>query len=144
MRENDRMRTTSAELLKNMQAEPDFKHWLFWKVVHDGRVPFEDALDSGAAFARCSQESVRRYLKKEVSAERLYQLLVDSDSKEKVVFLKPVWTSFRAKEEEAKEMNRIVKNWKDLAKDDPFSALSQRGKPQKPEACNGDPSKAQA
>src|SRR5258708_2304923 len=58
MFETERLRTNSVELLKNMQAEPDFRHWLFWKVVHDGKVFFEDALDAGAAFARCSQETV--------------------------------------------------------------------------------------
>jgi hypothetical protein len=119
--ENEHLRVNSLELLKNMQAEPDFKHWLFRKVVREGSVLFEDSLDEGAAVARCSQETIRRYLKKEVSKVRLYRVVLDAITKKKMVELKPEWRTFLKKAEEKKELDRIVKNWKELLKDDPRS-----------------------
>jgi len=123
---NERLRTNSVEIIKNMQAEPDFKHWLFWKVVHDGMILFENALDGGAAFARCSQETVRRYLKKELSDERLYKTINDPDTGNKLVMLKPEWTIFRAKEEERKKMSRVIQNWKEILNEDPLSTLIKK------------------
>lgn len=124
--ENERIRTNSIELMKNMQAEPDFRHWLFWKIVHDGKVFFEDALDAGAAFARCSQETIRRYIRKELSEIRPYMKIADPDSKDKIVVFKPEWATFRQRKEDQKHMNRVVKNWKELMQEDAFSGLAQR------------------
>lgn len=111
--ESEPQRTNSIQIIKSLQAEPDFRHWLFWKVVHDGKVSFEDALDTGAAFARCSQETIRRYIKKEVSEVRLYQLVEDPDSRKKIIQLKPQWATFRKKEEDRMMLEKQARNWKD-------------------------------
>jgi hypothetical protein len=138
--ESDRPKTIPVEIQKNMQAEPDFRHWLFWKVVHDGSVLFEDALDGGAAFARCSQESIRRYLKKEVSEVRLYRFVEGPDTNKKLVDLKPEWAVFRDKEEEKRKMSRVVRNWKELLSEDPSRSVA-KGKQKDKESEGGEPSR---
>jgi hypothetical protein len=123
MCDNVRLHTNSIEIIKNMQAEPDFKHWLFYKIVHDDRIFFEDALDGGAAFARCSQETIRRYIKKEVSEVRIYRQLEDPDTHKKLIMLKPEWETFRTKIEEKKQMNKVVRNWKKVMNEEVYPPL---------------------
>ena len=113
MFDNEGLRTNSVEIIKNLQAEPDFRHWLFWKIIRDRKVLFEDALDAGAAFARCSQETVRRYLKKEISEVRLYSLIEEPESKKKLVVFKPELSICRGWQEEKERHKRFSQNWKD-------------------------------
>jgi hypothetical protein len=89
---------SSAEFLKNMQAEPDFKHWLFSEIWRKARLPLNDVLDCGAAIARCSQATVNRYLKKECSRVRLYQIIEETDTKGRFVEFNPEWEELRKQE----------------------------------------------
>jgi len=116
MDQYDRIRSNSAEFVKNQQAEPAFKHWLFVELVHHYRILLEEAINSGAAIARCSQETIKRYLKKETSKVRLYQLIEDNETKEIFIEFKPKWTGFRRKEEERKELDKQADNWKEAMK----------------------------
>jgi hypothetical protein len=126
MFENERLRTNSVELIINMKAEPNFKHWLFWKIIHDGTIFFEKALNGGAAFARISQETIRRYLKKELSELRFYEEAKDPDTGEKIVLFKPEWAIFRQSREEKEKMIQVVRNWKEAMNEEAFSSLSKK------------------
>ncbi len=104
-----------AEFKKNLTSEPAFKHWLFEMVVKSGKVEFEEVLNSGAAIARCSQETIRRYLAKETSKVRLYAIECDRRTHEKYVRLKPSWNNFRASNESKKKLMQQAKNWRDAS-----------------------------
>jgi hypothetical protein len=118
-----RLRANSIEILINLKSEPNFNHWLFWKISHNGEIPFEEALDGGATFARCSQETVRRYLKKDCCELGLYRLVIDTDTHQKIIILKPEWETFRVKKEEKKKMSRVLKNWKKVMNEDIYPPL---------------------
>ncbi len=108
-----------AEFKKNLTAEPAFKHWLFEMVVKNGRVPIEEVLNSGAAVAHCSQETIRRYLAKETSKERIYTVEIDVGTREKYVRLKSPWDKFRALNDAKKTLSRQAKNWRDASEPSP-------------------------
>lgn len=118
MPESERLKINSVEIIKNRQAEPDFKHWLFWKIKHELTISFESVLDGGAAFARCSQETVRRYLKKELSESRMYRMAIHPVSGEKIVALKLEWETFRARQEEEAKLKKVMQNWKEVLNED--------------------------
>jgi hypothetical protein len=86
---------------------------LFAEVVRLGEVPFDEVLDSGAAVARCSQETIKRYLRKAASAVGLYDLVEDPKARTQLVRLKPRWAAFRKREEERKTLELQARNWKD-------------------------------
>ncbi|HEX9657766.1 MAG TPA: HNH endonuclease signature motif containing protein [Bacteroidota bacterium] len=65
----------SAELEKSQVAEPSFRHWLYWEMKQQGMMKAEDALNAGAEVAQCSQETVRRYLKKVCSIAGMYDVV---------------------------------------------------------------------
>lgn len=112
---------SSAEFKKNLQAEPDFRHWLFTEIWRKGRLPLEEVIDCGAALARCSQESIRRYLRKECSRVRIYEIVEDSETKQKFVQFKPEWESHRKQEEQRRNNDRFAGNWREeLIKDVAF------------------------
>lgn len=128
MRDTGRSIVCSYEIKKNLQAETDFRHWLFWKIRREGKVIYEVALDTGAAFARCSQETVRRYLKKETSEIRLYQVTRDPESEEKILTFRPRWACFLEQEKEDARMKQVVRNWKTTLREEalPVTADSMR------------------
>ena len=112
---------SSAQLKKNQQAEPDFRHWLFLEIWRKGKLLLDDVIDSGAAQAGCSQDSIKRYLRKECSRVRIYDLVQDLDTKEKFVQLKSEWEQHRKKEEEQRADDCRARNWeKDDVKVVPF------------------------
>jgi len=105
--EPEKTRINSAEFAKNLQSEPDFRHWLFAEVWRNGRVEWEEALDCGASIARCSQETIRRYLKKEASRVRPYRVVEDQETKTKYVVFRENWEQVRRKEEERRANDRL-------------------------------------
>ena len=107
------VRTTSAELKKNEQAEPDFRHWLFIEIWRKGRLPLEEVIDCGAAVAGCSQETIKRYLRKESSRVRLYQILEEPETGRKYVQFRPEWEKHRKKEEGRRTLDRQARNWRE-------------------------------
>jgi hypothetical protein len=111
--ENLNSRLKSAELTKNERTEPTFRHYLFAEVSRHGRVKLEDIIDEGAAYADCSQETIRRYLRKEKTKLRPYQIVEDPIDKEKYVEFKPEWNTFRQKQEARKLLNEQANNWKE-------------------------------
>jgi len=67
--------TISAELEKNRSTEPTFRHWLYWAVKTGGAISFGEAVDAGAEVAMCSQESIKRYIRKVCSTAGMYGLV---------------------------------------------------------------------
>jgi hypothetical protein len=111
----------SAEFRKNLQSEPAFRHFLFIEIWRKGMVPVDELIDCGAAVARCSQESVRRYLRKECSRVRLYEVVDDPESKQRSVRFKPEWDRHRQKELKRRQLDWQAQNWrKDQIKDVSF------------------------
>jgi hypothetical protein len=111
----------SAEFRKNLQSEPAFRHFLFIEVWRRGMVPIDELIDCGAAAARCSQETVKRYLRKECSHVRLYEVVDDPESKQRSVRFRPEWERHRQKELKRRELDWQARNWrKDQIKDISF------------------------
>lgn len=104
---------TSATLKKNQQAEPDFRHWLFLEVWRDGRLLLEDVIDSGAAYANCSQDAIKRYIRKECSRVRIYEMVKDHNMGREYIQFKSEWEEHRKKAEARKTLDRIARNWND-------------------------------
>lgn len=112
---------SSAEFKKNLQSEPDFRHWLFVEIWRKGGLPLDEVINCGAAVARCSQESIKRYLRKEYSRVRLYEIIEDPGTKQKLVQFKHEWEKFRQKEEKRRQLDWQARNWrKDQIKDVSF------------------------
>jgi len=110
----DLPRASSAEFLKNLQSEPDFKHFLFIEVWRKGSIEINEAYNCGAAIARCSPETIRRrYLPKEVSRVRPYMVIENEDTKTKYIVFRKHWEHARLKEEKQRTLNRQALNWKD-------------------------------
>jgi hypothetical protein len=106
-------RSLSPELEKNLHAEPRFRHWLFSNVVHHTRIKLATVLNGGAETAHCSQETIKRYVRKLTWEEGLYHMVMDIDTQTEFVELKPAWDTFRKKIEEVKKLDEQVKNWKE-------------------------------
>jgi hypothetical protein len=101
---------TSLEFLKNMKAEPAFRHWLFEEVVRRGAVPYQEILNMGAVAARSSQATIRRYLDKELTPLRLYHSLQEGEMR--MVRLRPEWEEFRRVLATQKLLDRQARNWR--------------------------------
>jgi hypothetical protein len=110
------IKTNSAELIKNQQSEPAFRHYLFIEIVHHTRRLFEEIILEGASTAHCSQATIKRYLEKETCKIRLYRIVEDEATKEKYIEFKPEWNAFRKKDEERRRLNELANNWKEEMK----------------------------
>lgn len=128
MCENEQVRTNSIEIIRNMVSEPNALHFIFWRMIRDGKILLEDALDGAASFARCSQETVRRYLKKELSELRLYMLREDPETGKKVIQFKPEWAIFREKLEDREKQKKVIRNWEEIMNEEAFGSLPSKNK----------------
>jgi hypothetical protein len=54
----------TAEMKKNLEAEPFFRRWLFVYLRKEEKIEIKDLYDTGAEVAHCSQDAVKRYTKK--------------------------------------------------------------------------------
>jgi len=63
-------RVSSAEMQKNIEAEPAFREWLYRMIQRNGgRISISsDLIDSAAEYCHCSQQTIRRYLSKTTSS----------------------------------------------------------------------------
>lgn len=59
----------SAEMEKNATAEPRFRRWLLSELARKGRKELQEAINSGSEISKCSQEAVKRYIKRVCSNE---------------------------------------------------------------------------
>jgi DNA-binding PadR family transcriptional regulator len=96
-------------------------------VVRREEVPFDEVLDSGAAVARISQATVRRYLARDASPVRIYHIVKQGE--EKVVRLRPEWERFRKVLADRKLLDEQARNWrKDLLDGLPVVMEKRRSK----------------
>lgn len=107
------VRSTSAEFVKNQRSEPAFRHWLFMEIIKYGRLELNDVINTGAAVAGCGQQAIRRYLAKETSRVRLYQIIKDTETGFFFVEFRPKWGKFRQKLVEDRLLDKQSENWKD-------------------------------
>jgi hypothetical protein len=81
----DEERIFSAEFKRNREAEPKFRHWIYDELRENNQMSFDDVLNNGAEYAGCSQEAIKRYLKKMCSREGIMQIMEDERKKWYVV-----------------------------------------------------------
>lgn len=67
-------RPMTPEMAVNKKSEPYFRNWLFGKIMESGHFPYQEAVNSGAEVCDISVETVKRYLRKCLSDEGLYEL----------------------------------------------------------------------
>jgi hypothetical protein len=63
-REFEEVKRASPEMEKNTEAEPTFRHWIFEELRERITLPIDEVIDSGAEVSHCSQETIKRYLRK--------------------------------------------------------------------------------
>lgn len=80
--ELDTPQISSAEYSKNQEAEPLFRHWLYDNVRTLGEIEYQEAIDCGAEIANCSQESVKRYIRKLCSSVGI--MLIEREADERI------------------------------------------------------------
>ena len=139
--------TKSLELLKNMEGEPAFKRWLFPEMVRRRTILLKEALDSGAAIARLSQETVKRYASKETCPVRPYMITYIHGKR--YIQFKPEFESFRKVVEERRKGNadesaivdKAIENVQGVVRSDDrkkqkqsSNAASQQTREEKPES----------
>jgi len=91
MRSDTRDQST-AEMQKNAQAEPMFRHWIVEQIRHskDKRIRKDEAINGGAEYASCSPETIRkRYLPKMLSSVGMLFIYDDASVGETFITLKP-------------------------------------------------------
>jgi len=103
-----RPRVQSAEFEKNKVCEPAFRHWIIKTIKKFGSITLDDAVDGGAEYVGCSQQTIRRYLRKMCSNEGILE--IDDKNPQKVVLIrfKEKFKLMRAPE----ILSQQAKNWK--------------------------------
>ncbi|MGB2867845.1 MAG: HNH endonuclease signature motif containing protein [Bacteroidota bacterium] len=89
VQEIDRASAGSAEMQKNLEAEPAFAHWLYEEIRKSGKITLDDALNGGALAARCSQMTIKRYLKKLTFRDGPFEMLEDQEKNIFIFLRKP-------------------------------------------------------
>jgi hypothetical protein len=79
-RELAQPKITSAEFLKNTKSEPSFCHWIHRILRKEHRIPYDDAINSGAQMAGCSPVTAKRYLDKLTSSVGPCQVFYDDEA----------------------------------------------------------------
>jgi hypothetical protein len=107
------VKVQSAEFLKNMQSEPNFRHWLFYQIVHLGQLKLDEVVACGAEFTGLSPQTIRRYLDKLTSRIGLYRYQEANEGGKMMISLKPKWETFRRTNAEKARLREQAKNWRD-------------------------------
>lgn len=102
----------SAEFLKNTEAEPTFRHWLFYNIVRCVTIEVNEVVACGAELARCSPDTIKKYLTKVVCTFGLYQYDTTTSSGKTLIRLKPQYESFRRTIEKREILEMQTRNWK--------------------------------
>ena len=67
-------RKMTPEMVVNRRAEPFFRKWVRGRIEEDGKLEFDDAVNSGAEFIEISTETTKNYLKKMLSSVGDYEI----------------------------------------------------------------------
>ena len=73
--EADGPKVTTAEYEKNLRSEPMFRHWIYDFLKKHNEIEHTEAIDSGAEIVQCSQETIKRYLRKMCSKAGILMLV---------------------------------------------------------------------
>ena len=79
-------RPKSAEMKANTRMEPYFRKWLFGLISENHKWLLEDVIDSGAERCQGSTETIKRYLRKCVSTEGIYEIVEGQQGREFIQF----------------------------------------------------------
>jgi hypothetical protein len=107
------LRIQTAEYQKHVITSPNFRHWLFYVIVHLGEVDYNQVVVCGSELVRCHAQTLKGYLAGMTSAAGLYSLTPATDGATSLIRLKPEWESFRKTNEIKAELAHQVKNWQD-------------------------------
>lgn len=72
-------RVGTIEMQRNLEAEPRFRHWLHEQVKLHEEILLSEAINAGAEFAGCSQQTVKRYIDKAASSVGPFMLEKNGD-----------------------------------------------------------------
>ena len=67
-------RELTPEMIKNIKGEPTFRRWLVGQICTHRHISYEDTVSSGAEFCGLSTETIKRYMRKLLSKEGMYEL----------------------------------------------------------------------
>lgn len=79
-------RPQSAEMKKGERMERYFRNWLFGVVTQNHKWLLEDVIDAGAEKTGGSTETIKRYLRKCVSSEGMYEIVEGQQGREFIQF----------------------------------------------------------
>lgn len=67
-------RPMTPEMIVNNSKEPFFRKWVHGIIESEGKLEYEEAIDSGAEFVGISIETAKRYIRKMISKSGDYEL----------------------------------------------------------------------
>lgn len=67
-------RKMTPEMVVNRRAEPFFRKWIRGQIESNGKIEYDDAVNSGAEFIGISTETAKNYLKKLLSNVGDYEI----------------------------------------------------------------------
>ncbi len=79
-------RPLPPEMVENRRMEPMFRRWFFYKVLAEGKITYEEALNAGAEYTGSSTETIKRYLRKMTSSEGKYENRNDANGYPYIIF----------------------------------------------------------
>lgn len=106
------IRVESGELLKNLQNESLFRHWLFYQIVHCHELEYHAVVNCAAEYVHCSPQSIRRYLEKLTCKIGIYRYVEVQEVGKKLITLKPKFETFRKTIEKRSKLIEQARNWK--------------------------------
>lgn len=79
-------REKSPEMKANLRMEPYFRNWLQGLIQLNHKWLLEDIIDAGAEKCECSTETIKRYLRKCLSSEGIYEIVEGQKGREYIQF----------------------------------------------------------
>jgi hypothetical protein len=109
----DGLRIQSAEYHKHVNTAPNFRHWLFYLIVHLSEVEYDQVVASGSELVRCHAQTTKQYVASMTSPAGLYELVRSEDGGTTTIRLKEKWSGFRSVNKQKAELFHQVINWQD-------------------------------
>ena len=79
-------REKSPEMKANLRMEPYFRNWLHGLILLNHKWLLEDVIDAGAEKTESSTETIKRYVRKCVSSEGMYEIVEGQKGREYIQF----------------------------------------------------------
>lgn len=79
-------RPSTPEMKKGERMERYFRNWLFGLITENHKWLLEDVIDAGAERTQGSTETIKRYLRKCISSEGMYEIVEGQQGREFIQF----------------------------------------------------------